>query len=197
MPIFQVEPIAGKTGTSEKYRDLWFVGYMPQLVAGVWMGNDDSTPTNGASSTAALAWYKFVSQFVDDMPVEEFPEVPPLENRKNTLKAKPVSPSRITAEDPGVRELPEDRSGSEPAYEEPAYQPSQEWEPEEPNYDEPELVPFEPEYSEPEPEYIEPAPAPAPAPVYTEPAPPPAPAPAPAPAPPPEPALPQPSVLNN
>ena len=81
-------PVAGKTGTSEKYRDLWFVGYMPQLVAGVWMGNDDSTPTNGASSTAALAWYKFVSQFVDDMPVEEFPEVPPLEDRKKHLEGQ-------------------------------------------------------------------------------------------------------------
>ncbi|MGB3787748.1 MAG: PBP1A family penicillin-binding protein, partial [Phormidesmis sp.] len=73
--------VAGKTGTSEKNRDLWFIGYMPQLVAGVWMGNDDSTPTGGASRTAALAWYKFVSQFVDELPVEEFPELPRLGGR--------------------------------------------------------------------------------------------------------------------
>jgi penicillin-binding protein 1A len=46
-------PVAGKTGTSEKNRDLWFIGYIPQLATGVWMGNDDSSPTNGASSTAA------------------------------------------------------------------------------------------------------------------------------------------------
>ena len=207
-------PVAGKTGTSEKYRDLWFVGFMPQLVAGVWMGNDDSTPTNGASSTAALAWYKFVSQFVDDMPVEEFPDIPSLEGRENTLKAKPVSPGRVVAEDPRAKEKepPARRRRSEPAYQEPAYQaPSQRWEPE-PEYYEPEPAAAEPEYYEPEPAYTEPAPAPAPAPapVYTEPAPapappppappvapPPAPAPAPAPPPPPEPALPRPSVLDN
>ncbi|PZO20573.1 MAG: penicillin-binding protein, partial [Leptolyngbya foveolarum] len=167
-------PVAGKTGTSEEYRDLWFVGYMPQLVAGVWMGNDDSTPTNGASSTAALAWYKFVSQFVDDMPVEEFPEVPPLEGRKNTLKAKPVSPGRISSEDPGAREeAPSERQRrADSYYEEPAYQPSQEWEPEEPSYyyESEEPATSAPEFSEPEPAYTEPAPAPAPAPVYTEPA---------------------------
>ncbi len=193
-------PVAGKTGTSEEYRDLWFVGYMPQLVAGVWMGNDDSTPTNGASSTAALAWYKFVSQFVDDMPVEEFPEVPPLEGRKNTLKAKPVSPGRISSEDPGAREeAPSERQRrSDSYYEEPAYQPSQDWEPEEPSYyyESEEPATSAPEFSEPEPAYTEPAPAPAPAPVYTEPAPAPRPAPTPAPLPP-EPALPRPSILDN
>lgn len=37
--------IAGKTGTSQAYRDAWFVGYTSQLVAGVWVGNDDNTPT--------------------------------------------------------------------------------------------------------------------------------------------------------
>ena len=37
--------IAGKTGTSQDYRDAWFVGYTSELVAGVWIGNDDSSPT--------------------------------------------------------------------------------------------------------------------------------------------------------
>ncbi len=37
--------VAGKTGTSQNYRDAWFVGYTDNLVTGVWMGNDDSTPT--------------------------------------------------------------------------------------------------------------------------------------------------------
>ena len=208
-------PVAGKTGTSEKYRDLWFVGFTPQLVAGVWMGNDDSTPTNGASSTAALAWYNFVSQFIDDMPVEEFPDLPSLDGRQDTLKAKPISPGRVIAEDPRAKEEapPPRRRRSEPVYEEPYYEPpSPRWEPE-PVYSEPAPVYEEPAYVEPEPYYEPPppAPAPAPAPVYTEPAPapappppepvapaPPPPAPAPAPPPPPpEPALPRPSVLDN
>ena len=204
-------PVAGKTGTSEKYRDLWFVGFTPQLVAGVWMGNDDSTPTNGASSTAALAWYKFVSQFIDDLPVEEFADLPSFEGRENTLKAKPVSPGRVVEEDPKAKEevRPERRGSEESYYSEPAYQePSQGWEPEPSYYDEPDPAAEydEPDYAEPESDYTEPAPAPAPAPapVYTEPAPPPAPAPPPPPAPapapappPPEPALPRPSVLDN
>lgn len=36
---------AGKTGTSQEFRDAWFVGYTGRLVAGVWLGNDDGTPT--------------------------------------------------------------------------------------------------------------------------------------------------------
>src|SRR5262249_7852363 len=38
-------PVAGKTGTSEDFRDAWFVGFTSQLVTGVWLGNDDNTPT--------------------------------------------------------------------------------------------------------------------------------------------------------
>lgn len=38
--------VRGKTGTSQKFRDAWFVGYVPQLVAGVWMGNLNDTPMN-------------------------------------------------------------------------------------------------------------------------------------------------------
>ncbi len=40
---------AGKTGTSQDYRDAWFVGYTSQLVTGVWLGNDDNSPTKKAS----------------------------------------------------------------------------------------------------------------------------------------------------
>ena len=37
--------VAGKTGTSQEFRDAWFIGYTSQLVTGVWLGNDDNTPT--------------------------------------------------------------------------------------------------------------------------------------------------------
>ena len=40
---------AGKTGTSQDFRDAWFVGYTGTLVAGVWLGNDDGEPTKRAS----------------------------------------------------------------------------------------------------------------------------------------------------
>jgi penicillin-binding protein 1A len=38
-------PVAGKTGTSQDFRDAWFIGYTSQLVTGIWLGNDDNTPT--------------------------------------------------------------------------------------------------------------------------------------------------------
>jgi penicillin-binding protein 1A len=40
---------AGKTGTSQDFRDAWFIGYTANLVTGVWIGNDDSTPTRRAT----------------------------------------------------------------------------------------------------------------------------------------------------
>jgi penicillin-binding protein 1A len=89
--------VAGKTGTSEKRRDLWFVGYIPQLVTGVWLGNDDSSPTYGASSTAAATWYDFMIEATDGMKVEEFPDIPDVEGRDGTIKAEPITPGRMSA----------------------------------------------------------------------------------------------------
>jgi len=42
-------PAAGKTGTSQDFRDAWFIGYTSHLVAGIWLGNDDNTPTRKAT----------------------------------------------------------------------------------------------------------------------------------------------------
>ncbi|MEC4894316.1 MAG: PBP1A family penicillin-binding protein, partial [Oscillatoria sp. PMC 1050.18] len=86
-------PVAGKTGTSDEARDLWFVGYVPQLVAGVWLGNDDNKPTKGSSNTAAAAWKDFMSEVVEDLPEEEFDEIPKeLGDREGSIKAKPLKP---------------------------------------------------------------------------------------------------------
>jgi penicillin-binding protein 1A len=88
-------PVAGKTGTSDEARDLWFIGYIPQLVTGVWLGNDDNQPTSGASGTAAYTWNKFMEKVVKNMEVEKFPERPEkLEDRKPTIKPKPIQPKR-------------------------------------------------------------------------------------------------------
>ncbi|MDH3230264.1 MAG: PBP1A family penicillin-binding protein [Alphaproteobacteria bacterium] len=53
---------AGKTGTSQDSRDAWFVGYTPDLVAGVWFGNDDNSPMDriGGGSYPALTWKAFM-----------------------------------------------------------------------------------------------------------------------------------------
>ena len=55
-------PAAGKTGTSQDYKDAWFVGYTSQLVAGIWLGNDDGSPMNRVSGggTPARLWRDFM-----------------------------------------------------------------------------------------------------------------------------------------
>ncbi len=85
-------PVAGKTGTTDKEKDLWFMGFIPQVVTGVWLGNDDNSPTGNASSTAAGAWGRFMSQVVKDMPVQQFP-VPDLDKQKAEIKLDRVRPN--------------------------------------------------------------------------------------------------------
>ena len=68
--------IAGKTGTSEGDRDLWFIGSIPQLTVGIWLGNDDNTPTTGGSSDAAMLWRKFIKQIDQDLLILSFPDKP-------------------------------------------------------------------------------------------------------------------------
>ena len=57
------QPAAGKTGTSENYRDAWFVGFTSNLVVGVWVGNDDNSPMDGVvgGSLPAMIWHDFVA----------------------------------------------------------------------------------------------------------------------------------------
>jgi penicillin-binding protein 1A len=54
--------VAGKTGTSQDFRDAWFVGYTGHLVTGVWLGNDDSSPTRRATGGGMPVeiWAKFM-----------------------------------------------------------------------------------------------------------------------------------------
>ncbi|NJL02183.1 MAG: FHA domain-containing protein [Spirulinaceae cyanobacterium SM2_1_0] len=56
----------GKTGTTDEAVDLWFVGAVPSraLTTGVWLGNDDNTPTSGGSSNAAQLWRDYMRQVV-------------------------------------------------------------------------------------------------------------------------------------
>ncbi|MEM1168304.1 MAG: penicillin-binding protein 1A [Cyanobacteria bacterium P01_H01_bin.35] len=85
-------PVAGKTGTTEDARDLWFIGYIPQVATGIWLGNDDNKPTWGKSSTAAYNWQLFMKEVVEDMPVKDFPKKPSFYDRKPTIEPKPVEP---------------------------------------------------------------------------------------------------------
>jgi penicillin-binding protein 1A len=68
-------PAAGKTGTTDSQKDVWFVGYVPQLATAVWVGNDDNRPLGqGATGGgyAAPIWRDFMTQALRDEPVENF-----------------------------------------------------------------------------------------------------------------------------
>ena len=71
-------PTAGKTGTTQEYKDAWFIGYTADLVAGVWLGNDDNTPmakvTGG--SLPALSWRRFMLAATRTMPLRPLPAAP-------------------------------------------------------------------------------------------------------------------------
>ncbi|MEG4075939.1 transglycosylase domain-containing protein [Microcoleus sp. Pol14C2] len=68
-------PAAGKTGTTSSERDIWFVGYVPQLSVAVWMGNDNYRPMSyGATGGTIVApvWRDFMSQALEGVPAESF-----------------------------------------------------------------------------------------------------------------------------
>ncbi len=66
--------VAGKTGTSEGNRDLWFIGSIPQLTTSVWIGKDDNSKVKGSSGDAAFAWKQFILKINNDLEVINFPK---------------------------------------------------------------------------------------------------------------------------
>lgn len=69
-------PAAGKTGTTNDFTDAWFIGYTPQLVAGVWVGYDDRHSLGNRMSGGAVAcpiWTKFMKEALAKEPVLDFP----------------------------------------------------------------------------------------------------------------------------
>jgi penicillin-binding protein 1A len=68
-------PAAGKTGTSQDYRDAWFIGYTGHLVAGVWLGNDDNSPTKKLTGGAMPAdiWNRFMTAAHQGLPNADLP----------------------------------------------------------------------------------------------------------------------------
>jgi len=68
-------PVAGKTGTTSDYRDAWFIGFVPQLVTGVWVGNDDTAPmkkVTGGNLPASI-WHSYMMAALKNVPVAEIP----------------------------------------------------------------------------------------------------------------------------
>ncbi len=68
-------PAAGKTGTTQEYKDAWFMGFTPDLVTGVWAGNDDNTPLDPKPGSPAV---KLWQRYMAGIPVSSvaFPQIP-------------------------------------------------------------------------------------------------------------------------
>ena len=80
-------PAAGKTGTSQGNRDAWFVGYTPDLVTGVWLGNDNFTPMKGVTggTLSAVLWRDFMRASLRDLPARPLPGI------ASDLSSRPVN----------------------------------------------------------------------------------------------------------
>ena len=68
---------AGKTGTSQDFRDAWFIGYTANLVTGVWLGNDDNSPTRKATGGGlpVEVWTRFMRAAHQGVPVAGLPKL--------------------------------------------------------------------------------------------------------------------------
>jgi len=88
-------PSAGKTGTTNDFTDAWYIGFTPQLTAGVWVGNDDKRISLGKKETGARAalpiWLEFMQQ--GSQAADNFPNVVPLE------KIAPTRPVQVDVPD--------------------------------------------------------------------------------------------------
>jgi penicillin-binding protein 1A len=101
-------PAAGKTGTTQDYTDAWFIGFTPQLTAGVWVGYDDKQISLGKKETGARAalpiWLEFMQGALSAAPEVEFANVVPLEQEARDHAVHVDTPDTAPTEDePGER----------------------------------------------------------------------------------------------
>ncbi len=96
-------PTAGKTGTTQDYTDAWFMGFTPQLTAGVWVGFDDKQISLGKKETGARAalpiWLQFMKEALEGQPVLDFANVVTLEQLAGEHHINVDTPDTAPTED--------------------------------------------------------------------------------------------------
>jgi len=114
-------PAGGKTGTTNDFTDAWFLGFTPQLTAGVWVGYDDTAVSLGKPETGAIAalpiWLEFMQSALADKPTEAFQNVLPLEKLALTKDIKvdtPDSAPTETSEEPTGADAPPGNAAAPP-----------------------------------------------------------------------------------
>jgi len=110
---------AGKTGTTNDFTDAWYIGFTPQITAGVWVGNDDKRISLGKKETGARAalpiWLEFMQQAVQGMPVEDFANVVPLEKQVSGHTVQVDTPDTAPPADAAEQGLAETAAPERPA----------------------------------------------------------------------------------
>ncbi|MEF3691504.1 MAG: PBP1A family penicillin-binding protein [Candidatus Moraniibacteriota bacterium] len=113
------QTVAGKTGTTQDFRDAWTVGYTPSIAVGVWAGNNDNSPMrSGADGTyvAGPIWKNYMTKVLENKPRQEFVAYQPIESETpmisgysklaqekiyiNTKSGKEISESKKNKTDP-------------------------------------------------------------------------------------------------
>jgi penicillin-binding protein 1A len=95
-------PAGGKTGTTNDFTDAWFIGFTPEITAGVWVGYDDKSVSLGKPETGAIAalpiWLEFMQGALDGKPVQAFQNVLPLDKVSLTKNVKVDTPDTAPME---------------------------------------------------------------------------------------------------
>ena len=111
-------PSAGKTGTTNDFTDAWYIGFTPQITAGVWVGNDDKRISLGKKETGARAalpiWIEFMQQAEQGLPVEDFANVVPLEKIAPTKQVQVDTPDTAPPADAAEQGLTQETAPAAP-----------------------------------------------------------------------------------
>ncbi|ADH84957.1 penicillin-binding protein 1A [Desulfurivibrio alkaliphilus] len=125
-------PVAGKTGTTDRYMDAWFIGYSPELVTGVWMGFDRARPlgrNESGARAAAPIWLHFMQGAKAQLAGKEFPRPPgivlvPIDHAVGHFEEE--TPNRVSLEAFRIDNLPPALLSPAPAAETPRLKKLQE-----------------------------------------------------------------------
>lgn len=112
--------VAGKTGTSDDYRDAWFIGYTPEATTGVWVGNDDNSKMPGVTggSIPARIWRAYMSGLLSGLPRKNFDLAYALPVEEKDFFAYNLQ-HLSASEEPATEEELEAEEGTEETAEEP------------------------------------------------------------------------------
>ncbi|HWR07534.1 PBP1A family penicillin-binding protein [Sporomusa sp.] len=92
-------PAAGKTGTTDNYETAWFIGYTPDILVGIYVGNDNRKPVGISGTEVSALWGKMVSKIVANTPPTDFP-VP-----SNVITGIPICANTGKLAESGCKEI--------------------------------------------------------------------------------------------